>query len=378
MRLGPGRILVVAQVALSVVMLVGAGLFVRTLRNLTHVDTGFSAEGVQLLRVHATASGTDLSRRLLESLQAIPGVRAAGVSAYQLLADSTDRTRVTVEGRAPSSAGDEFAHVNRVGGDFFTVMGIPIRAGRALGPQDDVGTPPTIVINEAFARAYFAGQTPLGRRVNGAEVVGVAADTRIGGVRDAPPPAMFIPAFQQRIGSFAFQLRTDAPPKSLPPLIRQAVGAVAPTAAVYDVTSVRQQVADSVEQEHLLAGLSSFFGALVLALASLGLYGLMAYSMGQRTREIGIRTALGARPAQILWMALASGLRLVVVGTALGVPTALLLTRLAAGLFYGVTPFDPLTIAAATLLLFGVTLLACWLPARRAERLDPAIALRHE
>ncbi|HEX9189588.1 MAG TPA: ABC transporter permease, partial [Vicinamibacteria bacterium] len=227
-RLGLGRALVIAQVALSVVMLVGAGLFLRTLRNLTHVDPGFAVDAVQLFRVHAASPGPDLSRRLLERLQALPGVRAAGVSAYQLLADPTDRARVAVEGRAPSSAGDEFARVNRVGGDFFGAMGIPIRAGRALGPQDDAGTAPTTVINESFARVYFPGQPPLGRHVNGAQVVGVAADTRIGDLRDPPQPAMFVPAFQQATGSFCFQLRTDAPLGALPPLVRQAVRAVAP------------------------------------------------------------------------------------------------------------------------------------------------------
>jgi ABC-type antimicrobial peptide transport system permease subunit len=191
-------------------------------------------------------------------------------------------------------------------------------------------------------------------------------------------PAMFVPAFQQPVGSFCFQVRADASPGTLPLVIRQAVRAVAPAAAVYDVTDVRQQVADSLSQERLLAGLTSFFGALMLLLASLGLYGLMSLSIRQRTREIGIRTALGARPADVLWMALGSGLRLVVAGTVLGVPAALVLARLASGLFYGVVPSDPLTIAGGVLLLFGVTLLACWRPARRAERLDPAVALRHE
>jgi predicted permease len=379
-RLGLDRTLVVAQVALSLVLLVGAGLFLRTLRNLTGVETGIAAEGVHLFKVHAIASGKAdslaLSRQLLERFQALPGVRAAGVSAHQ--PDTTDRTRVTIEGRESASGGDEFAHVNRVGGDFFAALGIPMRAGRTIGPQDDVGAPPAMVINEAFARVYFPGLDPLGRRVNGAEVVGVTADTRYDALRDPAPPAMFLPAFQQAQGSFCFQVRTVPSWGALAPLLRQAVREVAPTAALYDLTTPREQVEGSLSQERLLAGLTSFFGALTLLLASLGLYGLTAYAIRRRTREIGVRMALGARPADVLRMGLGGGLRLVLMGAALGVAGALALTRVTTTVLYGVTPSDPQTIASAVLLLAGVTLLACWLPARRAARMDPAVALHYE
>jgi predicted permease len=192
-RLGLGRGLVVAQVASSLVLLVAAGLFLRTLRNLTGVETGLASEGVHLFKVHAIASGDaeflDLSRQLLGRFQALPGIRAVGVSAHQMVGDTTDRTRVTIEGRE-STSGDEFTHVNGVGGDFFTALGVPMRAGRAIGPQDDVGAPPAVVINEAFRRVYFPERNPLGRRVNGAEVVGVTADTRYGTLRDPPPPTI--------------------------------------------------------------------------------------------------------------------------------------------------------------------------------------------
>ena len=378
---GLGRTLVVAQVALSLVLLVGAGLFLRTLRSLTRVETGLAAEGVHLFKVHAMASGKagslDLSRRLLERFQALPGVRAVGVSTHQPMGDTT-RTRVTIEGRESASGGDEFAHVNRVGGAFFAALGIPMRAGRAIGPQDEVGAPPAMAINEAFARVYFPDQDPLGRRVNGAEVVGVAADTRSGALRDPAPPTMFVPAFQQAQASFCFQVRAAPSLGALASLLRQAVREVAPAAALYDLTTPREQVEGSVSQERLLAALTSFFGALTLLLASLGLYGSMAYAMGRRTREIGVRMALGARPADVLRMALGGGLRLVLMGAALGVAGALAVTRLTTSVLYGVTPSDPLAIAAAVLLLGGVTLLACLLPARRAARVDPAIALRYE
>jgi len=379
---GPGRALVIAQMALSLVLLVGAGLFLRTLRNLTAVETGIAAEGVHLFKVHAIASGVaesrDLSRRLLERFQALPGMRAVGVSAHQLVGDSTDRTRVVIEGRESTAGASEFAHVNRVGGDFFGALGIPMRAGRAIGPRDDVGARPAVVINEAFRRVYFPQQDPLGRLVNGAEVIGVVADTRYGALRDPPPPTLFVPAFQQAQGSFCFQVRTGSSLVALAPLLRRAVHEVAPAAALHDVTTVTERVADSVSQERLLAGLASFFGAVTLSLASLGLYGLMAHATRRRTREIGVRMALGAGPADVLRMALAGGLRPVFAGAALGVVGALALARLATGVLYGVTASDPLTIAAAVLLLGSVALPACWLPARRAARVDPAVALRYE
>jgi len=235
-----------------------------------------------------------------------------------------------------------------------------------------------MAINEAFARVYFPEQDPLGRRVNGAEVVGVAADTRSGALRDPAFPTMFVPAFQQAQASFCFQVRAAPSLGALASLLRQAVREVAPAAALYDLTTPREQVEGSVSQERLLAALTSFFGALTLLLASLGLYGSMAYAMGRRTREIGVRMALGARPADVLRMALGGGLRLVLMGAALGVAGALAVTRLTTSVLYGVTPSDPLAIAAAVLLLGGVTLLACLLPARRAARVDPAIALRYE
>jgi putative ABC transport system permease protein len=234
-----------------------------------------------------------------------------------------------------------------------------------------------MVINETFRRVYFPKQDPLGRFVNGAEVVGVVGDTRYGALRDPPPPTLFLPAFQQAQGSFCFQLRTGSPVGAVAPLLRQAVREVAPAAALHDITTVTEQVEDSVSQERLLAGLASFFGAVTLSLASLALYGLMAHAMRRRTREIGVRMALGAGPADVLRLALGGGLRLVLAGAALGVAGALALTRLATGVLYGVTASDPLTIAAAVLLLAGVALLACWWPARRAARVDPAVALRY-
>src|SRR5260370_6153062 len=316
-RPGPnlGRALVVAQVALSLVLLVGAGLLLRTLRNLTGVETGVAAEGVHLFKVHAMSGNADslaLSRRLLERFRALPSVRAAGVSAHQL--DTTDRTRVTIEGRRAASGLDQFAHFNPVGADFFAAQGIPMRAGRAIGPQDDVGVPPVLLVNEAFARAYFPDQDPLGRRVNGAEVVGVAADTLSGSLRDPAFPTMFVPAFQQAPGSFCFQVRTAPSLGGVAPLLRQAVREVAPTAALYDLTTPREQAEGSVSRERLLAGLTAFFGALTLLLASLGLYGSMAYAMELRTREIGVRMALGARPADVLRLAIGRGRGLVTAG----------------------------------------------------------------
>ncbi|HUG52542.1 MAG TPA: ABC transporter permease [Vicinamibacteria bacterium] len=377
LRRGRGGSVVVVQVALSLVLLVGAGLFLRTLRNLTSVDTGLAADGLYLFEVHAVDAGPDVSRRLLERFRASPVVQAVGVSGHQPLGGRADHTRLTIEGR-PAPAGDEFVHVNRVGGDFFTALGIPVRAGRALGPQDDLAAPPAMVVNEAFARAYFPGQDPLGRRVNGAEVVGVAADTLYGALREPAPATMFVPAFQHGQGSFCFQVRTPAPLGTLEPALRKAVRDVDPTAALHGLTTPRQQLQERVSQERLLAALTSFFGALTLLVASLGLYSLMAYSTGRRMREMGVRSALGARPGDIRRLALGLGLRLVVTGAGLGLAGVLALHGVTTSLLYGVAPWDPAAVGAAVLLGASATLLACWIPAARAARVDPAVALRCE
>jgi len=377
-RFGPDQVLVIAQVALSLMLLVGSALLLRTLLNLTRIETGFEQERILLFKVQAVLdekSAADLAPRLVERLRALPGVRAVGVADHHLLGDNTDRMRVEIAGDVRGIEMND-AYVNRVGGEFFSAMGIPIRSGRPIGLQDVAGTPPVIVVNEAFVRQFFAGRNPLGHRVNAREVVGVVADTKYGSLRDDPPPTMFVPSFQGPGGSFAFQIRSDGSVAGLPPIVRQIVREIAPTAVPYDFTAPSKMIEDSVGQERLLANVTSLFSVLALLLASLGLYGSTAYAIGRRTREIGLRIALGAQPADVFQLVAGDSLRLSLTGAALGLAGALALTGLMRNVLYGVTPADPLSLVAAALVLASGTMLACWLPARRAMQLDPTVALK--
>ena len=372
-RLRAGRALVVAQVAVSVVLLIGGGLLLRTLRNLT--AGGPEAPDVIAFKVHAppVEATAELSRRLLERLAALPGVRAASASAHHPLDGTTDRTRVAIAGRPIPPGVSAHAHVQRVGGEFFRVNGIAMRAGRALAPRDDAGSARVLVVNEAFARAYFPDGGALGAVVNGATVVGVAPDARA--LRGPAPPEMVVPASQYGLAVFAFQL--DAPGTTSASL-EAAVREVAPSAAVYERTTPRAQWAAAAQQERFLASLTTSFAAVALLQAALGLYGSLAQATARRTREIGIRMALGARPAAVRRATVASGLRLAAAGAVLGLAGSAALAPVARTVLYGVTPSDPWTVAATVCVLGAAALAACWLPAARASRVDPAVALRHD
>jgi predicted permease len=372
-RLRAGRMLVVAQVALSVVLLMGAGLLLRTRRNLT--AGGPEAPDVIAFKVHAPPAGAtaELSRRLLERLAALPGVRAASASAHHPLDGTTDRTRVAIAGRPVPPGVSAHAHVQRLAGEFFRVNGLAMRAGRAIASSDDAGSARVLVVNEAFARAYFPDGGALGAVVNGATVVGIASDAR--GLRGPAPPAMQVPAWQDGLAVFAFQL--DAPGTTAA-AIEAAVREVAPAAAVYERTTPRVQWAAAAQQERFLASLTSAFAAVALLQAALGLYGTLAQATARRTREIGIRMALGARPGAVRRATAASGLRLAAAGAVLGLAGTAALAPVARTVLYGVAPTDPWTGAAAACVLGVTALAACWLPAARASRVDPAVALRHE
>jgi predicted permease len=372
-RLRVGRLLVVAQVALSVVLLVGAGLLLRSLRNLT--AAGPEAPDAIAFKVHAppAAATAELSRRLLERLAAVPGVRAASASAHHPLDGLTDRTRVAIAGRPVPPGVSAHAHVQRVAGEYFRVNGLAIRAGRALAASDDAGSAPVLVVNEAFARAYFPDGGALGAVVNDATVVGVAPDART--LRGPAPPAMLVPAWQGGLAVFAFQL--DAP-GTTPAALEAAVRDVAPDAAVYERTTTRAQWAAAAQQERFLASLTTAFAAVALLQAALGLYGSLAQATARRTREIGIRMALGARPASVRRATVASGLRLAAAGALLGLAGSAALAPVAHSVLYGVTPSDPWTAASAVGVLAAAAVAACWLPAARASRVDPAVALRHD
>jgi predicted permease len=386
------RALVVAQVALSLLLLTGAGLFVRTLRNLQQVNTGFEAQNLLLFRVDPRLSGHQseqippLYQRLFARLEAVPGVQAVSFSRHPLLAGSSGSRGAFFAGQntSPTDPPDVYIHIARA--NFLATMNTPLLQGRSLSEQDNAQAPKVAVINQALARQFFPNQNPLGQRfgfdpsqTNQIEIVGVAQDAKYDSLREATPPTIYLSWLQEaRIGQMNFEVRTVGDPLSLLPAIRQAVRDVDGNLPLFDVKSQVEQIAQRLAQERLFAALLSFFGALALLLAALGLYGLLAHAVAERTHELGIRMALGAQARDVIRLVIGQGLRLVLPGIVLGLVGAYAATRLVKTFLYGVAPADWLTFSGTALLLLLVALVACWLPARRATNVDPWQALRSE
>jgi predicted permease len=376
LNLGGG--LVIAQVALAILALSGAGLLVRTLKNLKSIDPGFDTRNILLFNMDTVLNGYTKQQthafysQLLERLEAIPGVLSATCSF-----DSWT-TSFEIEGETQHTQHQTLGL--NAGPKFFETMGIPLIAGRVFAPQD-FSLPPDskwkpVIINKAFARSFFKDQNPLGRRINGSrEIVGVVGDTRFRTLRSEIAPTLFVPG----VGTEAtFEVRTAVDPRTVIPALRSIVGRLDNNVPILSIKTESEQIEASLFQERLIARLSSFFGALSLLLACVGLYGLLSYEVTRRTREIGVRMALGARPPDILRFIVGQGIALSAAGAMLGILGALGVTRYLGSLLYGVRPFDPLTFFAVALLLGLVALAACYFPARRATRVDPMIALRYE
>jgi predicted permease len=386
------KALVVAQVALSLVLLIGAGLFTRTLRNLQSLETGFNHENLVTfglnprLNNYTNAQIAQLFHGLLERLETIPGVRAVTLSQYPILAGSRNDAPIFVQGQASQANDGSNALVNDVAANFLDTLQIPILRGRGLTSQDDERAPRVAVVNQAFARKYFGDEDPLGRRfgLDGPknsgqfEIVGLAQDAKYFELRGAMPPTVYLPYFQEPASYASFAVRTTGEPTAMIASIRQAVREIDGSLPISDFKTVRQQVESGWAQERLFATLSSFFGLLAVMLAAIGLYGVMAYSVACRRNEIGIRMALGAQRRDVIRLALRESLLLVALGAGIGLATALATTRLISAQLFGLAPTDPLTITLATLLLLAVATLAGYLPARKAAQTDPMLALRDE
>ena len=393
--------LVVAQVALSLLLLVGAGLMLRTLINLQRVETGFNARNLLLFDVDPDLIGykdarlANLYRQMFERVEAVPGVESVTFSRDALLAQGESDSDFYLEGATTPGAdgkakptGNLFLH--RVRENFLEAMEIPLLAGRSLKAQDDERAPKVAVVNREFARRFFAGDNPVGRRFgfdadrsNEIEIVGVAKDTKYASQRDEVKPTAYLPWSQAlgSVGTMTFEVRTAGEPTSAVAAIREAVRGVDSNLPLSNVKTQIEQADETLAMERLFAKLLSLFGLLAQGLAAVGLYGVLAWSVAQRTREIGIRMALGASRSDVLKMVLRQGMTLTLVGVALGVASAYALTKYLASLtrmLYGVQPADPLTFVLIALLLTLVALLACYLPARRATRVDPMVALRYE
>jgi predicted permease len=382
------KALIVAQVAMSLALLTGAGLFARTLRNLNQIDAGFDRENLLIFSVnprYESSRRASLYQQLTERIAALPGVSAVSSSRYPLLAFRYTGEELTVPGYTPRAGEDMNVRTAEVAPNFLATMGIPLLLGREFTPQDKEQAPNVAVVSQALAARFFPIQNPLGQRliVDGTEmqIIGVARDAKYGGIRESIMPVVYLPYLQNRpaaLAEMSFAVRTVGDPAASIAAIRQAVQSIDRNLPLFGVRTQSELIARSFAQERLFATLSSFFGLLALALVSIGLYGVMSYTVARRTHELGIRMALGATGGVVLRMVLGEALWLVLTGLALGLVTALMATRWLTKLLYGVTPADPLTLGLATLLLLAVAMLAGYLPARRAARVDPLVALRHD
>ncbi|MFY9801487.1 MAG: ABC transporter permease [Candidatus Acidiferrales bacterium] len=397
-----GNALVVVQVALAIVVLVGAGLLVRTLKNLRNVDVGFDSHNILIFAIDPALIGykdsqidgfyRDLQGRLAET----PGVKSASYSMMPLLSNGLMITGFHWPGTPQDQESD--ADILGVGPNFFDTLHIPFLTGRGFNASDfelaaaNSGKTPTaaptpVIVNQAFVQKYLGKENPLGKLFGespadangpanpGYEIIGVVHDAKYNDLRREIHATMYEP---QHIGGASFELRTAADPQAILPAIRKAVAQINPNLPLFEITTESEQIDRLLFRERLIARLSSFFGLLALLLACIGLYGLLAYEVTRRTREIGIRIALGAYSRDVLRLVVGQGLALAAAGAAIGIGVALGVMQFLHSLLYGVKPADPLTFAAVALFLAVVALLACYIPARRAMRVDPIVALRYE
>jgi predicted permease len=388
-----GKTLVVTQVALSGVLLSAAGLFVRYLSNLENLDLGFRRDHVLLVTLdaaHSGYSGERLSRayqELLRRLEEIPGVRSATLSAVTPISGAGAARNVIVEGYQAQPGEIRLIPENWVAPKYFETLGTPILAGRDFSSRDQ-GGPPVAIINQLMARYYFRDRSPLGMHVsfdhNGDgdhrtyEIVGVVGDAKYQEIREKTWRTIYLNAFQaDRVGS-QFSLRTSASPAAVIPAVRRTVGESLKTVPVLRVTTLSDQVDASIVPERLIALLSGMFGALGSVLAAIGLYGLLAYTVARRVNEIGIRMALGATRSDVTRMVLGDALGMVCAGLAIGAPIAYRGKRLAANLIQDLPLSSAVPIAFGAAAMIAIALVAAYVPARRAARVDPMEALRHE
>ena len=383
-----GRVLVVAQVALSVVMLSAAGLLVSHLSNLRNLNLGFDRESVLLVTLDPSRSGyerlrlSNLYRDLLGRLQAIPGVRNATVSGATPISGAGASRFVNVDGVVERAEDRRYVSLNWVAPKYFTTYGTPLVAGRDFAFEDQ-SRPPVAIVNQAMARHYFGTGNPLGRRftfegqTRSYEIIGIVADAKYYDLYETPPRTIYMNVFQEARGSASqFALRTDVAPTALVSDVRRAVADVMPNVSVGKVTTLTEQLDASIVVERLIALLSSAFGAVGALLAAIGLYGLLAYTVSRRTTEIGVRMALGATKGQITSMVLKSALGLVAAGLIIGAPLAMISPRFLARLVQSLTVELPLPLVVAAVAMIGVGLVAAYVPARRASRVEPMQALR--
>ena len=404
------KALVAAQVTLSLLLLIGAGLFVKSLSNLRALGPGFPAERLIGFKIDPTLNGYTperaklFYRSLTDALGTLPGVQSVGLASVRILEDNEWDNSALVEGYAPPHPGDHAEpYMNGISPGYFATMGVPIVAGREFTDKDtqrvlhqpgrpprneDFYVPATIMINETFAKKYFAGRNPVGRHIGmgldpgtklDMEIIGVVKDIKYTSLRDDIPEQAYEPYLAETYTSgMTVYLRTTLDPNQLFSAVRAKVRDLDPALPIYAMRTTEEQITNSLSTERLIASLSAVFGFLATLLATIGLYGVMAYTVARRTREIGIRMALGAAQGEVVWMVMKEVLVLVGIGVGIGVPAALALTRLVRSQLFGIAPNDPSTLAMAAIGLAVIACAAGYIPAIRASRVDPILALRYE
>lgn len=393
-RLPVGKLLVVTQVAVSLILLIAAGLSVRSLGELSKVNLGYSRENLLLFRVDAAAGGfktpasIHLFQQLLEKIAGIPGLRGVTVSHNGLFSHSESGDPVSVEGYTPKQGEEMGSRFDHIGPGYFSTLGIPVLIGREIGPQESTGTIRPAVVNQTFVRRFFSGANPVGKHIRDTypgnvqemEVVGVVADAKYNDLREKARPRVYAPLFNPLWDQTAavYEVRTYADPASVSAALRQAVKETSAALPPVQISTMSGLVDESLQTDRFIERLSAAFGVLALVLASIGLYGIMAYTVARRTRDIGIRLALGAEPGNILRQVLRETLTLVLLGFVIGVPIAIGGTHFVRSMLFGLGVADPMAISFAALTLACVAAVAGFLPARRASRVDPMIALRYE
>jgi putative ABC transport system permease protein len=382
------RLLVILQVSLSLALLVGGGLMIKSFLRLCQVEPGFRKDRILTLGIPLNSAQyssahaqTIFYQRLLNRLSILPEVESAGMTSH-LPTSGAMFQGFSIEGRPFQSATQEpQSNVQFVSPQYLMTLGIPLQIGRHFTDQDSDNAPSVAIINQALTRRYWGDQNPLGSRIhwNGwHSIIGVVGDIKQDGLAAPASPQIYLPFLQFSSEDMKLVVRTKADPMSLAMAVKKEVQTLDPNQPVSNVRSMGQVLADSVANSRLLTALIGTFGIVALALSVLGIYGVISHSVVQRTREIGIRIALGARPGEVLEMILRQGLILILVGVSVGMAGALGVTHLVSSQLFEVTPTDPGTFASVILLLIGIALLACYFPARRASRVDPLVALRHE
>jgi predicted permease len=391
-----GKVLVASQVALSLLVLFAAGLLVRSMQNLKNLDLGYNRERILMVRVDPITAGYDdaqksvaLEHELRTRLSRLPGVQAVSVSEMGLFDGSACATSMGAEGFVKQEGTDDVGYCDNVGPGYFSMLRIPVVLGREITEQDTATSQPVAVINESFQKKFFANQNPIGRKIwwddsenrsRQIEVVGVVKDVVDKGLKEERVPQHYLAFAQKRSSASAMRLalRTAGDPTGLTDAVRNEIKNYNSAIPVDMVRTLDRLIDSTISNEIIIAKLSSFFGILALVLASIGLYGVMSYTIAGRTRELGVRIALGAQRADVLRMVLKEAMWLVLIGIAIGVPASFASSRVISSMLFGLKPYDPIAMLTVIVLLAAVGAFAGFIPARRATQVDPMVALRYE